>query len=120
MMEIGYTTEDPAPEYAKMLKSSRTLDDLREGVRFYRVVAEDALKKISSMSEEDFRRFKKDLPKMRKAAGKEAERLVDEWGDIVMPQKMMTVSLIALQHHAPWGLAFMRCEETGWKMLERK
>jgi len=119
-MEITYLTEDPAPAYQKMIKSSRSLDELREGVREYREVADDALKKIAGMSEEDFKRFKKDFPKFRRAEGKEAERLTTEWGDIVLPRKMLAVSLLALQFHAPWGVAFMRCEETGWKILENK
>lgn len=72
------------------------------------------------MSEDDFKRFRKDLPKFKNAKGKEAERLEREWGDIVLPRKLLLASLVAMKFHAPWGTAFIRLAEEGWQSSKRK
>lgn len=118
-MNITYTTEDPAPEYVKGIRAASDLKALRRHVKKYEEVADDALAHVNRMTESDFKRLKRDMPLFRKSVGKVAERLTDDWGDIVMPSKMLHVSLLAMQFHAPWGTAYMRCAEDGWKILNR-
>src|SRR6266851_2223099 len=42
------------------------------------------------------------------------------WGDIVTPRKMLLASFLASQFHAPWGCAFIRLQENGWKVGKEK
>src|SRR3990167_6215950 len=113
-MKINYLTDDPSKEYGKRLKAARTLMALREAIEEYKNVAPDALHVVHKMDENDFKQFKKDLPKMKTAEGKEAERMVEKWGKIVMPMKLIWSTIVANKYHAPWGTAFIRCEEVGW------
>jgi len=119
-MKITYLTEDPASDYSKMVRSVETLSDLKKGVHEYKEIAGDAIKKVKSMTEEDFKRFKKDLPKFRKKMTEGVEEAVKEWGVIVLPMKMIISSLVAEQFHAPWGTAYIRCEELGWENVGKK
>jgi hypothetical protein len=56
------------------------------------------------------------IPITDKFTGRNLEELVNKWGDIVMPRKMTTATIISLHFHAPWGAAFKRLEESGWKV----
>jgi hypothetical protein len=111
-VEIGYVSATDQ-EYSKALGEVKTLDDLKKLVNYYEPVARDAVAKVNGMSSYDFVMFKEDSRKVKRATGKEAERIVDEWGDIFMPRTMMKVSLTAIQFGAPFGTAFIRLKEMG-------
>lgn len=111
-VQIGYVSSTDQ-DYSKALAEVQTLDDLKKLVNYYEPVARDAIAKVNGMSSYDFVMFKEDSRKVKRATGKEAERIVDEWGDIFMPKTMMKVSLTAIQFGAPFGTAFIRLKEMG-------
>lgn len=120
-MEVDYLTDDPAMEYGLKIRKAKTLKALNEVVAGYKGVADDAITRVGLMEEKDFKQFKKDLPLMATVKEPaEAQRMVDEWGDIVVPAKMMIASMVADQFHAPWGTAFIRCDQLGWPQLNNK
>lgn len=120
-MEIGYVTEDPAPAYSKAIRMARTRGELISSIRPYERVADDALRAAKAMTEDDFEDFKVMIQKAhRKMPEKWIEEFVKRFGDIAMPIKMTMTSMIADQYHAPWGTAFLRLEEDGWKILEKR
>lgn len=118
-MEITYVTEDPTEEYQKAIRTAKDRNELLKRVKKYAVVADDAIEKVLDMTQDDFVQFKKDLPKLKKATGELAEELVTRWGDIVMPRKMMMVTLVAMEFKVPWGLAYIRCKEDKWRILKQ-
>lgn len=111
-VEIGYLSSTDK-DYSMALSKVTTLDDLKKLVNFYEPVARDAIEKVKTMSLNDFALFKEDTKKVRRASGKEVERIVDQWGDIFMPKTMMKVSLTAIHFGAPFGTAFIRLKEMG-------
>ena len=113
-MEINYLTENPSREYAKVIRQAKSLAALRKGIMKFREVAPDAMETVNGLSVADFRRFRKDLPKFKRAEGELADRLNREWGDIVIPRKLMWSTVVAERFHAPWGTAFIRLEQFGW------
>lgn len=113
-MEIHYTTESPAKKYGKEIRNAKTLFDLLKVVKRYVRMADDAVRLVELMDENDFKQFHKDLPKLKNPKEKDVERLVIRWGDLVLPYKLMWSELVANKYHAPWGTAFLRCEESGW------
>ena len=113
-MKIHYLTENPSVAYAKAIRSAKTLKELVAVVNKYRRVADDAWKAVNKMDADDFKAFKKDLPKLKTATGKTAEELTKKWGNIVLPFKLLWTTIIAEKLHAPWGTAIIRCEDVGW------
>ena len=108
---ISYTTDDPARDYAAVLDQCSTLMELKRAVlKDWRELAPDALKIVALMSDDDFREFKEGMQQERKGtyAG-------DEWSKkynaVVMPELMFEASLLAVQFHVPWGLAFIRLRD---------
>lgn len=118
--EIGYLTDDPAADYSKAIRLAENKEALVETITYYKVIAQDALKAAKKLTDQDFVDLKRMLKKSRRIKGAEAEEFVRRFGDIVMPIKMTMASLIAEQFHAPWGTAWIRCEEEKWPMLNPK
>lgn len=120
-LEIGYVTESPAREYAKMLRSATTNEELVRGISFYEQVADDALAQAKKLTVADFKDFQRDIRKAnRKMPDAWTERFVSRFGDIALPMKMMTADMVAQQYHAPWGCAVIRCEEDKWAILKAR
>jgi hypothetical protein len=112
LVEIGYlSTTDKG--YSIAIRKVKTLNELKEIVAYYRPIAEDAYEHVVKLNESDFEKFLTDLKKAPRAKGKTAERIVDEWGDIIMPAILLKVSLTAIHFHAPFGTAYIRMKETG-------
>jgi hypothetical protein len=117
-MEISYLTNDPSKAYSKAIRAAENKEALLEVVTQYKEAADDAVQAVEKMTDADFVQFKKDVPKMNQEdlPIENLEELVNKWGDIVMPRKMTTATLISLHFHVPWGAAFKRLEESGWKV----
>lgn len=111
-VEIGYISSTDR-DYAQALRKITTLKELRNLIDFYQPLTEDARQKAKTMTEADFERFLVDLKKASRARGKTAERITDEWGDIILPRLMLKVGLTAVHFHAPFGTAFIRMQEMG-------
>lgn len=115
MIEITYITE-PVKEYARKIRSAESLDELRDVVEEYLPLTEDAVKRVSELSDNDFVQFKREIKRAEKITkNNEATRFNKTWGDIVMPRLMLNVSLYAVGLGVPFGTAYIRLKEE--KML---
>lgn len=119
-MEIKFLTESPSKKYSKEIRAAKTVSELFEVVEKYKRVAEDAVAKVKLMNEKDFKEFRRDLPKMVDPKESQVEELVTRWGNIVMPFKLIWSEMVADHSKAPWGTAFLRCEELGWPNEDKK
>lgn len=115
-MEIEYTSESPAKEYGKAIRKAKTREALIENLLPFKRVADDAIACAKKMTDADFKDFKRDLPKAAKITDEKwIETFDTRFGDIAMPYKLLISELTAAQFHCPWGCAFIRCEEIGFK-----
>lgn len=113
--EITYTTDDPAPAYGKAIRKATDKVSLVKAIQFYAEIAPDALKSAEAMDPKSFGRFKKDLARAKNETDpKWCEKFNADWGDIIMPMKMLFSSLVADQFKVPWGCAYIRCDEEKW------
>jgi len=108
-MKINYySTADV--DYVNEVKKCRTLKQLFDVILNYRVLAEDAYNKVDLMNEGDFKRF---LIGMKKETAGDCpgDKWVKEFGMIILPEKILKISLIASQYHVPFGAAYHRIEQ---------
>lgn len=112
-IQIGYTSEDIVQGYEKAIRAATTLEELVAAAKFYMPLTADAVALAKSMKAADLEEFLKDAKAARRAKGKNAERIVDRWGDLLMPNKMLEVSIMAARLHVPFGLVFIRMQEAG-------
>ena len=108
---------DQDAEYAASLTTCDSADDVRALLIAYRPLVLDALLVAAKMTAEDFRVFRIGLKQERR--GKYAG---DEWmhrfGAILMPQPMMTVTQIAQQYKAPFGVTYQRLKDLRPDLLQ--
>ena len=111
-MRIAYTTEEPGPALAKAIRGAATRDTLLAALTPFARVADDAIKCVEAMTDADFREFRRGLAREQRGtfAG-------EEWtlkhGAVVLPEVMISVTLVAQRFGAPWGCAFIRMAEAG-------
>ena len=111
MMDITWLS-DFHREYTDELDQCTTLAALKAFLDRWRSFAPDAYAVRERIGELTFIQFRKGLLSER------AERYAgDEWaekyGNIVMPDLFIHVSMAALNFHVPWGAAFLRMKEEG-------
>jgi hypothetical protein len=108
---ITYLSET-ASDYSKAITNAETLDELRSVVSDYGDVAADAQTAVAAMSAADFKAWRRGLAKERK--GKFAgDEFSERFGDVMMPELMFKVSIVAQKFQVPWGCAYIRLKETG-------
>ncbi len=112
----SYLSPDPAPKYAKEVQQATTLNDLLDVLQSWSDIAPDALACAAGMQLTDFLNFRSGLMKERRK-----QYAGDEWAarftPILLPERMFTASMLAESMKVPWGLAFIRCKEIGWKKV---
>lgn len=119
-IEITYTTDDISPAYSKAIRAARNRRELVEAIEPYREVAADALSVANKMTMEDFDDWCKDVKKAnRKMPVDWTKNFICRFGTLIMPEKMLIVSLHAEQLKAPWGAVFMRCKDLNWPMIKK-
>lgn len=109
-VDIGYLSSTDQ-DYSLAIRKAKTLKELREVTAYYMPLTADALKLASKMTEQKFQKWLKDIPKLSRAQGKTAERIVGTWGDLILPKEMLRISMIANQFNAPFGTAYIRDKE---------
>lgn len=115
-IQITYTTDDIGPEYAKAIRAARTKEALVESIKYFMPVVDDALKCAKKLTDDDFKDFQRDIIKAGKQQPDEwVDKFNERFGVIAIPTKLLLSSLTAEQFKVPWGCAYMRCEELGWK-----
>ena len=109
-VDIGYLSSTDQ-DYSKAIRKVKTLDELKQVVAFYMPLTKDAVKLVGKMSEKKFNKYLRDIPKLATAQGSEAERIVNTWGDLILPKEMLRISMLANHFHAPFGVAYIRDKE---------
>lgn len=117
-MKITYTTEDPSRKYAIGIRKAKNKEELLQFLNEYKEFTEEAILIVKKMTDDDFIQFQADLKKANRKNVEEKwiEYFNEAWGDIAIPRKLMISSLIAMQSFAPWGCAFIRCNDLKWKI----
>lgn len=119
-VEVGYLTEDPTKEYIAAIKKAKTAKQLIKAIKPYENIADDAYNRALQLSDDGVRELHKGWKEMRGALSeKRATELNALWGDIIMPRKIMFATITADKFNAPWGTAYIRCEELGWPWEKR-
>ena len=117
IMQIAWLTE-PEKDYAKALDGAQSVEELREAIRPYRLVAQDALDVATRMDAVAFQEFQQGLRRERRGQSN-TEAWMERYGAILIPSVMLHVSMLAEQFGAPWGAAYSRLKEVG-RIVERK
>jgi hypothetical protein len=110
--EITYLTE-PHAEYNAGITSAKTPADLVAFLEGWEELAPDALAVARAIdTPEAWTQWQEGLEKerRRKFAG---EAWAARFAVIVMPEKMVRVTIAAEQFSVPWGLAWIRLAEEG-------
>lgn len=116
MMVVTYFS-DFAKEYTIGLRQCTDLPRLREFSLHWGGLCPDAWDVVRGMTDKDFSLFRYGLAKESK--GKFAGDVwATQYGAILMPEMLLRVSMIAEQFGAPWGTAFLRCEQEG--LIQRR
>lgn len=103
-MKIGYLTELDK-NYADELKAVNTSKEFEEFIVKWNDWLDNSTKKLTG----------KDWNKNRldKARRKKVEPFDDEMCALLMPSKIIKVSIMASQFKVPWGTAYIRMKENG-------
>lgn len=112
MRAITYTTDDPTKEYIRSIRRAKSKEELVKELEYWKLIADDALKVAKKFTDEDFKQFHKDW---KKAKDEQPVEWIDafnkRFGVIVMPDKLLTASITAIQYHVPFGTAYKRLYE---------
>jgi hypothetical protein len=96
--------------YARQLTECATLDELRALTVLYRELAVDAHKIVATMTDDDFKEFRRGLKSERKGrfAG---EAWAHRFSAVMMPLPMIRISQIASEYHVPFFVALQRVRD---------
>lgn len=104
---------DHNKEYAHGLRQCETLERLKEFLEHWSPFAPDAYNAGIKMDAENFVDFRQGL--LKESKGKYAgNRWAERYGNIMLPDLLFHVSVVAQKFNAPWGLAFIRLQQEGY------
>jgi hypothetical protein len=109
--EPTYIMESPSKDYAAAVSSASDLASLRVVLEDWATYAPDAVTCAAEMTADDWPEFARGLAleRSKKFAGQD---WYDRFVAILLPERMVTASMLADQMCVPWGVAFIRlCEE---------
>jgi len=109
---IGYITDDPTPRYNAGLDRAKDRTALRVFLREWPTLAPDAIVAASTIKEADWSEWRRGLESERQGAFA-GEAWAERFGAILMPARMLRVSMLMEQFQVPWGLAWIRLKELG-------
>ena len=93
---------DPVEEYKVGIRAAKSLSELVTFIEQYELVAWDALERACALDEADFADLQAGLADKRK----QKKRWASKFGEIVIPNLMLGVSLKALELKVPFGLVY--------------
>lgn len=112
--EVGYFTENVVPEYTKGLTKADTLPKLLLFLKGWEGLADDAIAWAKTMTEKDFRAFRRCL-KIERSGKFSGEQYAPMVGTLTMPDLMLRASVAESTYHVPWGTAVIRLKEVSAK-----
>lgn len=105
MPEISYYSECDQ-EYVRAVKRCKSLAELQEIVTEYRELAEDSYKVVEKMDEKSFEEFCKGRNKRQPHF-----KWMNEYGAVLLPEKILKIGLLAGQFNVPFGTAYHRVKQ---------
>ena len=110
-MEITYYSETPE-DYAKERSAAENLPELLVVLNKYKMVANDALEIVEQWTVQEFEQFR--AASIMEAKGKfSGEENAKRFSDVLMPEFLFRLSIIATQSHVPWGTVYKRMRTHG-------
>lgn len=110
MKGITYYSEQPK-DYAQSVSEADTLEKLLEVLTNYQTIAHDAIT-AAPKNLDEFDDFRTGLEKERRGAFA-GEGWATRYSNILLPDILFRVSMVAVQYKVPWGCAFIRLQEVG-------
>jgi hypothetical protein len=102
---ISYLSDQPAA-WAKALREASTLLELKRLCGLWREWVPDALQRVATMSDAQFRAFHEGL-----IARTSSLHWAEQYGVIAVPERLLKVSVVAIRYKAPFGTAAIRLAE---------
>jgi hypothetical protein len=96
--------------YARHLTDAETLEQLREVMTLYSDLAIDAGRVVATMTDADFREFRRGLKQERKGRFAGAAWAA-KFNAVLMPLPMLRIAIVAEQYHAPFNVTWKRIKE---------
>jgi hypothetical protein len=105
---ISYVS-DQAGDYNSALSKCKSLHELTELLRSYHTIFPDALAQ-APRDVDEYDAFMRGLRKERRGnfAG---EEFMKRFGNVLLPDLMLHVGMVAQHFKAPWGCAFLRLKD---------
>src|SRR3990167_4751949 len=103
--EVYYTTEDPAPQYLKQIRSASSKEALIKILEEWRWIANDAYLVAKNIT--NWEQFKKELNLLRKS-DVDLKSISDEAIIVTWPRQMLELSVMASYLKVPWGTAYRK------------
>ena len=111
---ISYYSE-MTQDYIKAIHAAKTLEELRLIIERYKPFAFDAWRQVQTLTWAEWKRGVRLSKKESVSAAEEALALI---GDVIFPELLFTVSILAIEYTVPFGVAFNRLADVGrieWK-----
>lgn len=109
--DITYTTDedDVVGRYQDDIRSAPNLSKLKEWLSEWAWIAADAEQLVAGWTDEEFAQWRADIPGLTDET--QGQRMNDLYGSLVLPFKMLQVSLTAHRLNAPWGMVYLRTKQ---------
>jgi hypothetical protein len=106
--EVLSYVDEPCERYAKGLNPILKAKVLRAYLAKWPFLAADAIEQAKNLKDRDVVEMQAD--RKNEAAG---ERIAERYGCILVPGRMMTLTMLAQKFQAPTGLVYIRLWTTG-------
>jgi len=106
--EVRSYVDEPDARYVEGLKTITGADELRAYLKKWPFLAADAIEQAKGLTDADVL----DMQKNRSVEA-EAERCAMRYGRILIPGRMIALTMLAQQFKAPAGCVYIRLWETG-------
>lgn len=108
--EVGYITDDVVENYVKTIRSAKSKQELLLILKSWSWIAQDALEIATQISNwNEWEHFLKEETR----GNYMGDELCLKYGAILLPEKMLNVSMTANHFKTPWGCAYIRMKQEG-------
>ena len=104
-MNISYY-DNCDTDYVQAVKKCKTLDELKQIVREYRELAEDAYLIVEKMDDTLFEQFCKGRNKTKPSL-----KWMEMYSAVLLPERILKIGLISVHFNVPFGTAYHRVKD---------
>ena len=106
--EVRGYIDEPVARYVDGLRTITKADELREYLQQWPFLAADAIEQAARLTDADIQDFQKN-----RAKESEAQRITETYGAILMPGRMIALTILGMQFMVPTGCVYIRLWTTG-------